>query len=81
MAHSITCDGCGCPVTEADMVVEGARGKAEYCPVCAAKYKAWEDEIFAKQTGMAREFEAFLKEKRAALKADGFKKLPDDPEG
>jgi len=81
MSHSIICDGCGCPVPEGQETIEGMRSKVEYCPVCAARYKTWEEAIFARQASMAREFEAFLKANRESLKAGGLKELPDDPEG
>ena len=78
MAISISCDGCGSPVTQEDVKEEGYYEKAQYCPDCHKKFLEWEAKIQEMRAKVVEGFETWLSVHRKKAKEDlGFKRLPD----
>ena len=68
------CDGCECPVSEADATPVGRIEKLLLCAACHAKHVALQAVLDSKQVEVAAVFERFQREAR---EASGLKAVPD----
>lgn len=76
MAASFTCDGCGCPVENPEVI--GFVLKRDYCPACreeAAEFLAEEEKL---RTDLHAKFTTKRQKMIEAMSKRGFK-LPDTP--
>lgn len=78
MATLTICDGCVCHLKDADATTVGRYDPCVFCPDCAAKWRAYEAEERAAHAAVVRDFEATRARLRAAIKAAGLARLPDD---
>jgi predicted Fe-S protein YdhL (DUF1289 family) len=80
MAKAFTCDGCGTPITEADMMELGYVQKSQYCAGCGEKVKSlfgWIDKI---HTEVAAAFRQRRNVAVIGFKSENpdFRELPDN---
>lgn len=72
------CDGCLCEVNDAEAQIVGRYDPCVYCAKCLATWRAAEAEDRAAHTTLVRAFEADRAQRRAAVKAAGLVRLPDE---
>lgn len=80
MAKAFTCDGCGTPITEADMTELGFVLKSQYCKTCGPLAQKLLDDISAMHTRVAERFTAERRALLAEFRRDNrdFRELPDN---
>lgn len=78
MATRLICDACDCAVKDAEAETIGRYDPVVCCPECATKIHALAAAERAAHAELVRGYEATIARLRAAAKADGLARLPDD---